>query len=157
MLRAPVLVETFPNIKQQFEIDVDATDTHRLNDQKYLGLSFSVSWKNVLEHHVWNCKEHLIVSNLWVNYSEMFLLNRIMLCPEHVFPDRCFNFKTEGPTWYFLEGLYKSCKYSGQFSWKNSEALEQMHWLNLLKTGSQFICSNSFNSNSNSRVKFKFP
>ena len=40
-VRALSLVETFRNIKQQFEIDVDAT--HQFNNQKYLALCVSVA------------------------------------------------------------------------------------------------------------------
>ena len=68
-----------------------------------------------------------------------------MFWPEHVLLDGCSSFKTEDLVliWFLPDGLYKSYKYRGQFSLKNLKALEQMYWLNLSETGSQFICSNS--------------
>ena len=66
--------------------------------------------------------------------------------PKHVLLDGCFSFKTEDLifSWYYPNGLCKSYKYRRQFSLKNLKTLEQMHWLNLSETGSQFICSNYF-------------
>ena len=86
----------------------------------------------------------MIISNMWENCSKLLVLN--VFWPEHLLLDRCFSFKTEDLVfiWSCPEGLYKSCKFGGQISLKNSKALEQMHWLNLSETGSQFICSNSF-------------
>ena len=67
-----------------------------------------------------------------------------MFWPERVLLDGCFSFKMEDLIWSCPDGLYKSYKHREQFSLKNLTALEQMHWLNLSETGSQFVCSNYF-------------
>ena len=71
IVRAPSLVETFPNIMQQFEIDVDVTPCLKLlrlfDDFKHLGKLFQI---------------------VGVKQDNVFW-------PEHVLLDGCFSFKTE--------------------------------------------------------------
>ena len=73
IVRAPSLVETFPNIKQQFEIDLDAMLTVLISKTSCsLFFSFLKNVFNAMLLRVFDNSKHV------VNCSKLLVLNRIM-------------------------------------------------------------------------------
>ena len=91
---APSLVETFPNIIQQFEICL--CDTHRFNKQKYLTLCFLSFLK---KYSLTPCLKLLRLFDNFKHVGKLFLTVGVkqdnVFWAEHVLLDGCFSFKTE--------------------------------------------------------------
>ena len=145
IVRTLSLVETFSNVKQQFEIDADAIHT-ALNAKISYSLFFSILKKCFLTP----CLKLLRIFDSFIHVGKLLqtfgVKQNNVFRPDHVLLDGSFSFKTEDLVfiWSCPDVLYKSYKYRGQFSLKNLKALEQMHWLNISETGTQSICANSF-------------
>ena len=57
-------------------------DMYCFDKLKCLALCFTVSWKNIWytwkNINIWNCLEYLIISNMWLLCSKLFMLNSKM-------------------------------------------------------------------------------